>query len=113
MHLAYKNFSVIVDSLEERTNKIQKDFGYYFELQENVLTSLISYHEKRSKLPEEIKQISNFSKNEVEKILDKRQKVLNHTILQQLEQKLKMISLKEISILQMIQEETSHLAINS
>jgi len=106
---AYNNFSdVVVDMLEERTNKIQKDFGYYFELQESVLTSLISYHEKRSKLPEEIKQISNFSKNEVERILEKRQKVLNHTILQQLEQKLKMISLKEISILQMIQEETSH-----
>lgn len=106
---AYNNFSdVIVDMLEERTNRIQKDFGYYFELQESVLTSLISYHEKRNKLPEEIKQISNFSKNEVEKILDKRQKVLNLTILQQLEQKLKMISLKEISILQMIQEETSY-----
>lgn len=106
---AYNNFSdVVVDMLEERTNKIQKDFGYYFELQESVLTSLISYHEKRSQLPEEIKQISSFSKSEVERILDKRQKVLNHTILQQLEQKLKMISLKEISILQMIQEETSH-----
>lgn len=106
---AYSNFSdVIVDMLEERTNKIQKDFGYYFELQENVLTSLISYHEKRSMLPDEIKQISTFSKNEVERILSERQRVLNHTILQQLEQKLKMISLKEISILQMIQEEASY-----
>ena len=106
---AYSNFSdVIVDMLEERTNKIQKDFGYYFELQENVLTSLISYHEKRSMLPNEIKQISTFSKNEVERILSERQRVLNHTILQQLEQKLKMISLKEISILQMIQEEASY-----
>ena len=106
---AYNNFSdVIVDMLEERTNKIQKDFGYYFELQENVLTSLIAYHEKRSMLPEEIKQISTFSKNEVERILNERQKVLNHTILLQLEQKLKMISLKEISILQMIQEEASY-----
>lgn len=106
---AYNNFShVIINMLEDRTNKIQKDFGYYFELQEDVLTSLIAYHEKRSKLPEEIKQISNFSKNEVEKILDKRQKVLNQIILQQLEQKLKIISLKEISITQMIQEETSY-----
>ncbi len=106
---AYSNFSdVIVDMLEERTNKIQKDFGYYFELQENVLTSLISYHEKRSMLPDEIKQISTFSKDEVERILNERQRVLNHTILQQLEQKLKMISLKEVSILQMIQEEASY-----
>lgn len=106
---AYSNFSdVIVDMLEERTNKIQKDFGYYFELQENVLTSLISYHEKRSMLPDEIKQISTFSRDEVERILNERQRVLNHTILQQLEQKLKMISLKEVSILQMIQEEASY-----
>lgn len=105
---AYNNASdVAIDMLEERTNKIQKDFGYFFEVQENVLTSLISYHEKRTNLPNEIKQISEFSEAEVASILDRRQGMLSHTILQQLEQKLKMISLKEVSILNMIQEETS------
>lgn len=105
---AYSNFSnIVIDMLEERTNKIQKDFNYYFELQEEVLTTLISYHKKRITLSEEINEISFFSKTEIENILNKRQKELENIILEQIEQKLKTILIKETSITQMIQKETS------
>ena len=67
---AYLNFNnIVIDLLNDRTNKIQKDFNYYFELQEEILKSLILYHKKRISLMDEIKEISTFSKSEIKKIL--------------------------------------------
>lgn len=105
---AYLNFNnIVIDLLNDRTNKIQKDFNYYFELQEEILKSLILYHKKRISLMDEIKEISTFSKSEIKKILIVRQKDLTDIILEEVDQKLKSISIKEVNIIQMIQKETS------
>lgn len=106
---AYLNAGEIVTKeLEERAEKIQKEFDYHYNLQENVLKQLISYHEKRSQLAAEVAKIAAFSKNEIQFILDKRQNALENNLSLQIQQKLKTVALKEQSILQFIQEETSY-----
>ena len=107
---AYVNLSdVFAASLDDRAKQIQKEFDYYFALNEEVLELLISYHGKRKSLAKELKNISTFSQQEIRNILNKYQHALENNISLQLEQKLKTIYMKEQSINQFIQEETSQL----
>ncbi|MCA9460294.1 MAG: hypothetical protein KC550_07135 [Nanoarchaeota archaeon] len=106
---AYMNMSeLLVDTLEERSVKIKKEFDSYYSLQEEILKLLISYHEKRKNLSKEVEVISNFSKNEIRQILSKRQLSLEDSLAQQTEQKLKTIFMKELSLIQHTQSEASY-----
>jgi F0F1-type ATP synthase membrane subunit b/b' len=105
---AYMNMSdLFVDTLEERSIKVKKEFDSYYSLQEEILKLLISYHEKRKNLSEEIKKISTFSKKEIEYILSKRQVSLEHNIAQQTQQKLRTVFMKELDLIQRLQLEAS------
>jgi F0F1-type ATP synthase membrane subunit b/b' len=109
MIFAYRNLNdVFVAELEERATKIKKEFDHYFSLREDLLDLLISYHGIRKMLSNEITEISNVSKNEIKNILVKRQKALENSLSLQIQQKLRTILLKELSIVQQIQQETSH-----
>lgn len=109
MVFAYQNASDMVrEELEERAHKIQKEFDLHYQLQEDVLKQLISYHQKRKDLTKEISQIADFSRQQVEYILAKRQQSLRHHLAQQIEQKLKTVAMKEQNVLQFMQEETSY-----
>lgn len=109
MFFAYKNVSdVVVSQLEDRSEAIKKEFDHYFSMREDLLSLLISYHNTRKMLSNEISEISHFSKNEVKHILAKRQKSLENNLSVQIQQKLRTILLKELSIVQQVQQETSH-----
>lgn len=109
MVFAYRNVSdVIVTELEDRSERIRKEFDHYFSLREDLLSLLISYHSTRKMLSDEVTNISHFSKNEIKHILAKRQKALKNNLSVQVQQKLKTILLKELSIIQQVQQETSH-----
>lgn len=109
MVFAYQNASEMVTTeLEERAERIQKEFDLHYRLQEDVLKQLISYHQKRHELSKEVANIAEFCKHEIEYVLSKRQKALEHHLASQIDQKLKTVALKEQSIKQFIQEETSY-----
>lgn len=109
MFFAYRNLNdVLVSQLEERSDAIRKEFDHYFSMREDLLSLLISYHNTRKMLSNEITEISHFSKNEVKHILAKRQKALENNLSLQIQQKLRTILLKELSIVQQVQQETSH-----
>ena len=58
----YSNLSEnLIEPLEEQSNAIQKEFEQYYNKYENMLKTLVSYHERRVILVDELKQIASFS----------------------------------------------------
>ena len=104
----YSNLSdKLVEPLEEQSNIIQKEFEQYYNKYENMLKKLISYHERRVLLVNELKQIALFSKQELSYLVDRRQKSFAQEISNQITQKLKTLELKNQEIYKEIQEQAS------
>lgn len=105
---AYKNISdSFVAMFQERSDKIYKDLDYYYGIQEDLLKSLVSYHERQADIHDEVQSISTFSKSEIERIVSSRQAYLEHEIANQLRSKLDSVVLKEQSIMREIQADLS------
>jgi len=74
IYLTY-NFAgqMISEELDNRSSKIQEEFYTYKNIQEKTLIHLISYHNKQKHLSEEIKNIFNLTKKDIDLV------VLNYT----------------------------------
>lgn len=106
---AYMNVSdIVVSELKDRASKIQKEFDDYYQLRENILHSLISYHNKQVSLLKEIHQIFIFSKSEIQNIIHAQQKNLQNNISLQIKQKLRILAMREFNFIQFMQTETTH-----
>jgi Ca2+/Na+ antiporter len=104
----YSNLSNnLVEPLEEQSNIIQKEFEQYYNKYESMLKTLVSYHERRVFLANELKQIASFSQQELAYLVDRRQKSFAQEISNQITQKLKTLELKDQEIYKDIQGQAS------
>jgi hypothetical protein len=96
--------SAINAMFEERRAKFAEDIVSSYTLQEKALKVLINYHIMQVLVISEIKQLCSFSKNEITRILGKRQNSFKSTIGAQIEQKLSILVDKEKAVASQVQE---------
>jgi hypothetical protein len=93
---------VTVSTLLARGAALQKELEDNITLREEILTKLISYHQKKMQLFNEVTELLTFSSSELNVLLLKRQQALKFHIVNQVEQKLKRIVERESKTLQEI-----------
>jgi hypothetical protein len=89
---------------EERREKSYKDIVSSYDFQEEALKVLINYHTLQVLVISEIKQLFDFSKTEITRILDKRQSSFKFVVASQIEQKLSLLADKEAVVAAQTQE---------
>jgi len=103
--LAYTYGSNAINAMfEERREKFYKDMVVSYDFQEEGLHTLINYHIVQVLIISEVKSLFNFSKNEITRILAKRQKSFKFIIASQIEQKLSILADKESSVAAQVQD---------
>jgi hypothetical protein len=103
--LAYAYGASAVNAVfEERREKSYKDLVTSYDLQEEGLKVLINYYTLQTLVISEIKQLFDFSKTEIARILEKRQNSFKFVIASQIEQKLSLLADKEAVVAAQVQE---------
>ena len=96
---------MIAGELDSRKEKIKEEFDLYKNLQEKTFTHLISYHKKQKLLSLEIKEVLNLSKSEVLNIEYYYQNLLENSLIENFEERLKRISINENKTNAVLQKE--------
>ena len=103
--LAYTYGASAVNAMfEERRLKFSEDILSSYNLQEEALKTLISYHTIQTVIIAEIKQLFEFSKSEISRILERRQNSFKAVIATQIDQKLSILADKEHAVASQVQE---------
>jgi len=103
--LAYTYGSGAINAMfEERREKFYKDMVVSYDFQEDALKVLINYHIVQVLIITEVKSLFNFSKNEITRILAKRQASFKFILASQIEQKLSILADKESAVAAQVQE---------
>jgi len=103
--LAYNYGAGAVNAMfEDRREKSYNDLVSSYNFQEEALKVLIKYHTLQVLIISEVKQLFDFSKSEITRILEKRQSSFKHIIASQVEQKLSILADKEALVAAQVQE---------
>jgi hypothetical protein len=103
--LAYTYGASAVNAMfDERRMKFSEDILSSYNLQEEALKVLINYHTIQTLVIAEIKDLFDFSKSEISRILEKRQNSFKSIIAAQIEQKLSILADKEAAVASQVQE---------
>jgi hypothetical protein len=103
--LAYAYGGGAVNAMfEDRREKFYKDIVISYDLKEEALKVLINYHIIQVLAISEIKNLFKFSKNEITRILSKRQASFKFIIGSQIEQKLSILADKESAVAAQVQD---------
>lgn len=103
--LAYTYGSAAVNAMfEERREKFFKDMVISYDFKEEALKVLINYHIIQVLIISEIKSLFSFSKEEISRILTKRQASFKFVIASQVEQKLSILADKESAVAAQVQD---------
>ena len=103
--LAYTYGSSAINAIfEERREKFYKDMVVSYDFQEEALKILINYHIVQVLIISEVRNLFNFSKIEIAKILAKRQASFKFIIASQIEQKLSILADKEAGVAAQVQD---------
>jgi len=103
--LAYTYGASAINAMfNEKREKSYNDLVASYDFQEEALKVLINYHTLQVLVISEIKQLFDFSKAEIVRILAKRQSGFKHTIASQIEQKLSILADKESVVAAQVQE---------
>lgn len=98
---------VISNELQSRASKIRDEFEETNLLQEDMYLTVLHYHNKQLSLQNEIQNIFDWTSQQMKELINTRSQALNHLLQRELEEKLKLIAMKEQSFLYSMQEETS------
>ena len=103
--LAYAYGSSAVNAMfDEKREKSYKDIVASYDFKEEALKVLINYYTLQVLVISEIKTLFDFSKNEITRILEKRQNSFKFIVASQIEQKLSLLSDKESVVAAQVQE---------
>jgi F0F1-type ATP synthase membrane subunit b/b' len=103
--LAYTYGASAVNAMfDERRAKFSEDILSSYNLQEEALKALINYHTIQTLIIAEVKQLFDFSKSEISRILAKRQTSFKSIIASQIEQKLSILADKEHAVASQVQD---------
>lgn len=103
--LAYTYGSSAVNEMfDERRAKFSEDILSSYSFQETAIKTLINYHNVQILVISEIKQLFDFSKAEITRILGQRQASFKAIIATQIEQKLSILADKEAAVASQVQE---------
>ena len=91
---------VTVSTLLARGAALQKELEDNILVRADILSKLISYHQKKIQLFHEVNELLSFSSSQLSLLLQKRQSSLQFHIANQVEQKLKRILERESKVLQ-------------
>ena len=106
--LSYHFVSGSVDEqLRSDASKMGVEFDKYFEVQKKVLKTLIQYHVTQILVISQLKNLLDFSKSEITKVIEAKKKSFDAQLATQIEQKLAYIAAKELSISAKVQSESS------
>lgn len=98
---------LIVSEFHNRAAQIQKEFDDAYQLKERIFESLITQHQKQVSLLHEMDLLFSFSKEQILTLIQTRQNALHQKIVLDIDEKLKMIAMKEQALLRYIQLETN------
>lgn len=102
--LAYTYGSSAVNAMfDERRAKYSEDILSSYNLQEKALKALINYHNIQILVISEVRQLLNFSKGEISRILEKRQNSFKSIVASEVEQKLSILADKEVAVASQVQ----------
>lgn len=108
--LSYHFVSGSVDEqLRSDASKMGVEFDKYFEVQKKVLKTLIQYHITQILVISQLKNLLDFSKGEITKVIEAKKKAFDAQLANQIEQKLAYIAAKELSISAKVQTESSEI----
>jgi hypothetical protein len=96
--------SAINEMFDERRAKFSEDILSSYTFQESAIKALINYHNVQILVISEIKQLLDFSKSEISRILGQRQDSFKTIISGQIEQKLSILADKEAAVASQVQE---------
>lgn len=96
--------SAINEIFDERRAKFAEDILSSYTFQETAIKALINYHNVQILVISEIKQLFEFSKSEITRILGQRRDSFKSTIGSQIEQKLSILADKEAAVASQVQE---------
>jgi hypothetical protein len=103
--LAYTYGSSTVNEIfEERRAKFAEDILSSYTFQEMATKALINYHNIQVSVLSEIKELFDFSKSEISRILGQRRDSFKSIIGSQIEQKLSILADKEAAVASQVQE---------
>jgi len=102
----YSN-SYVTTAIETETKKIGQEFDVFFEIQKKVIKNLITYHVLQVLVVTQIRNLLEFSKNEISSLIKSKQKGLNAILVNQLEQKLSYLASRETNLASQVQENAS------
>ena len=106
--LIYHYTSKLVDdSISSESQKIGKEFDVFFDLQKNLVKSLIKYHVLQILVITQIKGLLEFSKSEISNLIQAKKKTLDAQLGYQMEQKLAYLAAKEQGIAIKVQADAS------
>jgi F0F1-type ATP synthase membrane subunit b/b' len=104
---------LITSSFDERASLIEKEFNDSYSLKEQTLVLLAEHHAKQVSLLNEINSILQFTKTELNKVIQTRQAALKARLVNELRNKLSLALKKEEAFFQHIQESTNSIVMNS
>jgi hypothetical protein len=99
--------SLVNDSIQLEASKMGKEFDAFFDLQKKTLKALINYHALQVLVISQVKELLEFSKGEIGKVISAKKLVLDATLATQTEQKLAYLASKEQAVAQTVQAEAS------
>lgn len=106
--LAYHYGSSVVDgSIRSEADKVTKEFDAFFEVQKQVLKTLIQYHELQVQVISQIKELLEFSKGEISSVISAKKMTLDAKLASDMEQKLAYLAAKENAIASQVQAQAS------
>lgn len=106
--MTYHYLNCFVDDfICQETLKMRKDFDTFFEIQKKLLKTLIHFHSLQILVVSEMKELLNFLENETFDFIRAKKVSLDSAIVLEIEQKLILLSSKELIISQGIQNKAS------
>lgn len=112
--LAYTYGSSAINSIfEERRDKFYKDMVISYDFKEEALKVLINYHIIQVLIRSEIKNLLDFSKSEISRIINTRQASFKYLIATQIEQKLSILADKESAVAAEVQDTINNTVSNN
>jgi|TARA_B110001450_G_scaffold245011_1_gene257670 hypothetical protein len=106
--LAYHYGSSVVDGMiRSEADKVSTEFNAFFDVQKQVLKTLIQYHVLQVAVISQIKELLTFSKGEISSVISAKKATLDATLANEMTAKLALLASKEQAIASSVQAEAS------